>query len=39
MDAALKELAGRPGLTALDLAAIRRVRHLLYGGDPDAVAG
>lgn len=34
-DAVLKELAARDGLTQLDLAAIRRVRHLLFGGDPD----
>ncbi len=34
-DAALKALAGRPDLNSLDRAAIRRVRHLLYGGDPD----
>lgn len=34
-DAALKALAARPGLNSLDRAAIRRVRHLLYGGDPD----
>jgi hypothetical protein len=34
IDAVLRQLASRDGLNALDVAAIRRVRHLLYGGHP-----